>query len=98
MYDPDKLVRRRRDGNPNGFDPVLDTYEFEPNARNGQVKKVVVVHQRGHGYRTIVFIDGKEPMERSYHEGQWGMAKDDLDEALRQYQCDPFTIKEPRQS
>jgi hypothetical protein len=53
-----KRVKHKRTGTPNEIDPVLDTYELKQNARNGQVKKVVVTHTPGRGYTTVVYIDG----------------------------------------
>ena len=50
MYDPDKMLIYRRDGFPNGIDRVVDSYEFKPDARNGQIRKVVVIYQPGRGY------------------------------------------------
>ena len=47
MYDADKMLIYRRDGFPNGIDRVVDSYEFKPDARNGQITKVVVIYQRG---------------------------------------------------
>ena len=43
MYDADKMLIYKRDGFPNGIDTVIDTYEFKPDARNGQVRKVIVM-------------------------------------------------------
>lgn len=97
MYDIDKLVKHSRNRTPNGIDPISDTYEFEPHFRNGQVEKIVVIHRPGHGYTTIAHIKGKQPREQNYPEGQWELAKSDLEETLRQHQCDIFTIKDPRQ-
>jgi hypothetical protein len=62
MYDVDSLVRRNRSRSPNGIDPVTDTYEFEPYFRNGQVERVVVIHEPGRGYRTVVRISGRQPI------------------------------------
>jgi hypothetical protein len=98
MDDLDALVIYSRSSSPNGIDAVTDTYVFEPYFRNGQVKKMVVSHQPGHGFRTTVFIEGMLSTSSDYPEGQWGPAKADLEEVLRQYQCDLFTIKDPRQS
>jgi hypothetical protein len=97
MYAPGKRVKHKRTGSPNGIDPVLDTYEFKRNVRMGQVNRVVVTYTPGRGYTTIVHIEGKTPMGRDYPDGQWGQARGDLDEALREHQCDLFTIKDPGQ-
>jgi hypothetical protein len=98
MDDPDKLLKHRREGGPSGLNPIIDSYEFDPRARNGRIRKVVVVHQPGHGYRTIVFIDGNEPIERAYHDGRWEMAKDDVRKTLEEYQCEVFSINDPSRS
>jgi hypothetical protein len=95
MYDVDSLVRRNRSRSPNGIDPVTDTYEFEPYFRNGQVERVVVIHEPGRGYRTVVHISGRQPIAGDYPEGQWSAAKADLEAALRQHRCDVFTINAP---
>ena len=97
MYDADKMLIYRRDGFPNGIDRVVDSYEFKPDARNGQISKVVVIYQPGRGYRTVVHIDGKKSLVRDYPSGRWGSAKDNLDDVLDQHQCELFTIKDPRQ-
>jgi len=97
MYDADKLVKHTREGIPNGYDAVTDTYEFEPQFKRGQISRVVVIFHPGHGYTTILYIDGKTPSQRSSPNWQWGSAKFDLEEALLQHQCDLFTIKDPRQ-
>jgi hypothetical protein len=97
VYDADQLVKHTRKGNHNGFDTVADTYEFEPQFKNGQVRKVVAIYQPGRGYRTIVHIESKGPIGRPYHDGQWAMAKFDLGDTLLQHQCDLSTIKDPRQ-
>jgi hypothetical protein len=47
------------------------------------------------GYKTIAYINDKDPMETPHL--HWGKTKADLQEALRHHQCDPFTIKDPRQ-
>jgi hypothetical protein len=96
MYDPDNFVAHTRIGRPEAFDAVTDIYEFKPGARNGQVSKVVVMFETGPtGYKTIVYIDDKDAIETPHL--HWGQAKADLQEALRQHQCDLFTIKDPRQ-
>jgi hypothetical protein len=95
MYEVDSLVKRHRSRNPNGIDPVTDTYEFEPYFRNGQVERVVVIHEPGHGYRTVVYVSGRQPIAGDYPEGQWSAAKADLEEALHQHRCDVFTINAP---
>ena len=97
MYDADKMLIYRRDGFPNGIDSVVDTYGFKPDSRNGQVIKVVAIYQPGYGFRTVMHINGKSPMERNYPVGQWGPAKQNLLNALREHQCDEFTIKDPSQ-
>jgi hypothetical protein len=71
MYDADQLVKHTRKGNPSRFETVTDTYRFDPQFKNGQVSKVVAIFQPGHGYRTIVHIDGKALLEMRYHDGQW---------------------------
>ena len=93
MYDADKMVIYKRDGFPNGIDTVVDTYEFKPDARNGQVRKVIVIYQPGRGYRTVVHIDGKKSLVRDHPSGRWGSATDNLDDVLDQHQCELFTIK-----
>ena|SRR6516164_2897383 len=98
MYDADKMVIYTRDGIASGFDTVIDTYEFKQDARNGQVSRVFVSYQRGHGYRTIMFIDRKMPMERAYYDWQWIEAKHDLEDVLLQHQCDLFTIRDPKRA
>lgn len=95
MYDVDSLVRRNRSGSPNGIDPVTDTYEFEPYFRNGRIERVVLIHEPGRGYRTVVHISGRQPIVGDYPEGQWSAAKADVKEALRQHGCDVFTINAP---
>jgi hypothetical protein len=92
------MVTHSRNRDPNGFAAVTDTYELWPNDKRGQVNKVKVTHTPGRGYRTIVYIDGKIRMKRDgYPEDKWGPAMDDLNETLRQHQCDPFAIKDPRE-
>ena len=98
MYDADKMLIYRRDGFPNGIDRVVDSYEFKPDARNGQVRKVIVIYQPGRGYRTVVHINGKKSLVRDYPSGRWGSAKDNLDEVLDQHQCDLFAIRDPKQA
>ena len=71
MYDADKMLIYRRDGFPNGIDRVVDSYEFKPDARNGQITKVVVIYQPGRGYRTVVHIDGKKSLVHDYPSGRW---------------------------
>ena len=95
MHDVGMLVRCTRNGKPDGFEPVADTYEFEPGFRNGQVERVIVIHQPRQGYETIVHIKDKQPIRKSYHEGQWGIAKSDLVDALRQHRCESFTVCDP---
>ena len=95
MYDADQLVKHTRKGSPNGFETVTDTYRFDPQFKNGQVSKVVAIFQPGRGYKTIVHTDGKALLETKYHDGQWAMARFDLDDTLLQHQCDLFTIKDP---
>jgi hypothetical protein len=97
MPDIDKWVLHSRSNSPNGITTVIDAYEFESHFRNGQVEKVVVIHQPGRGYRTMVHITGKQLMPSNYREGQWGPAKSDLERALREHQCEVFTIHDPRQ-
>jgi hypothetical protein len=62
MHDVDGLVRRNRSRSPNGIDPVTDIYEFEPYFKNGQVERVVVIHEPGRGYRTVVHISARQPI------------------------------------
>jgi hypothetical protein len=96
MYSHDKFVKHSRIGRPEDFDAVIDTYEFKPGARNGQVSKVVVMFEPGPiGLTTIVYVLGKAPMQAPHHD--WGQAKVDLGRTLSEHQCDPFTIKDPRQ-
>jgi hypothetical protein len=68
----------KRDGFPNGIDTVIDTYEFKPDARNGQVRKVIVIYQPGCRRLqdwtgldwTVVHINnGKKSLVRDYP--QW---------------------------
>jgi hypothetical protein len=42
MYNADQLVKHTRKGKPDGFETVTDTYEFQPEFKNGQISKVVV--------------------------------------------------------
>jgi len=97
MYNADQLVKHTRKGKPDGFETVTDTYEFQPEFKNGQVSKVVVIFQPGHGHSTVLHIDGKTPMASSFHDWQWGSAKRELEDALLQHQCDLFMIRDPRQ-
>jgi hypothetical protein len=97
MHDAEELVKHERIGGADRFDLVMDAYNFASNVRNGRVKKVVVFYQPGVGYRTIIYIDGKSPMERMYPDGKWGQAKADVDRTLHKYQCDLLTVKDPGQ-
>jgi hypothetical protein len=97
MYDADEMVIYKRDGFPNGIGTVVDTYEFKLDARNGEVRKVVVIYQPGRGYRTVVHINGKRSLVHDYPSGRWESARDNLDDVLDKHQCDLFTIKDPCQ-
>jgi hypothetical protein len=92
----DNLVKPTRTGSPNGFDTVTDTYEFDELYPNGEVTKVVITYRPATGYETTVHIKDKIPNPSSYPDNNWGQAKADLDEALRQNGCRIFNIPDPR--
>jgi hypothetical protein len=97
VYNPDDFVIRNRVGSPGGFHSVTDTYEFKSGARNGQVRRLVVRFWPGRPaeYETILCIQGQVPTSTPH--ARWAQARTDLERTLREYQCEVFTIKDPRE-